>query len=284
MKIKPFLKWVGGKTQLLEHILNKLPEKINSYHEIFLGGGSVLFALLDSKSLISGEIYAYDINETLISTYKNIQNNVSKVWESLSEIITIYKSYNEKQQEEYYYLLRSFYNELTTEQKNAPLGSALFIFLNKTCFRGLYRIGPKGFNVPFGHYKNPEIASYEHLKQVSELIQGVFFETCDFSDSLVSNNLNENDFVYLDPPYAPENSKSFDKYTKDGFTLEQHTELIKLCKTLKEKNVNFLLSNSYVPFILSNFETYNIQTLEARRAINSKNPESKTREVLISNY
>ena len=249
--IKPFLKWVGGKTQIINELIEYFPKKINNYHEIFLGGGSVLFYILQNKNIeITGNIYAYDINSTLIYTYKNIQNNYQEVYNTLKELITTFKNCNGnekntktnnyiealKSKENFYYYTRIKYNSMTEEDKKSIMGSSLFIFLNKTCFRGLYRIGPNGFNVPYGHYKNPEIINLEHLKKIHELIKNVIFIDCDFKQSIC--NIKKDDFYYLDPPYYPENKKSFVNYTSNGFNLENHKLLFQL---IKEKNNSFVM-------------------------------------------
>ena len=154
----------------------------------------------------------------------------------------------------------------------------MLLFLNKTCFRGVYREGPNGFNVPFGHNKNVGIYDEDHLKEVSKLIEKVEFSCCSFEKALES--MKEKDFVYLDPPYAPENSTSFVGYVEDGFSLDKHNQLFKL---VKEKTY-FVMSNSDVKLVKDSFPspTYKTKIISARRAINSKNPESKTNEVLIS--
>ena len=157
-------------------------------------------------------------------------------------------------------------------------GSAYFIFLNKTCFRGVYREGPNGFNVPYGHYKSSiEIINESHIKSISELIEKVEFRVSDFEESF--KNIKTKDFVYLDPPYAPETSKSFVGYTSYGFSLEKHNTLFKLCKTH-----NFVMSNSNVSLVTDSFsdkEKFEIKTILCRRAINSKKPESTTNEVIV---
>jgi DNA adenine methylase len=295
MSCKPIIKWVGGKSQIIDKIMNELPSEINNYHELFLGGGSVLFAVLQSNR-VKGTINAYDINETLINFYKNIQKNPKKVILEIKEIIDIYNSLNgtiinrkpkdieqaKTSQESYYYWIRQEFNKLTQENKNKPIGTAYFIFLNKTGFRGVYREGPNGYNVPFGHYKNPEIINEEHILNISKLIEKVNFIHSSFEisfEKIKENNINENDFIYLDPPYAPENSKSFVGYTKDGFNLEQHEKLFELSKEFK-----FLMSNSDVDLVKNSFNEYTIKTISCKRSINSKKPGSKTNEVLISSY
>lgn len=156
-----------------------------------------------------------------------------------------------------------------------------FFFLNKTCFRGVYRVGPNGFNVPYGHYKTmPVVLERADALAYSKLFRGVNFKCCDFEEAL--KNVREGDFVYLDPPYAPETKTSFVAYTKDGF--KKHEQLFQSCHALQRRGIPFLLSNARVDLVTSQFnneEIYTIQEIECKRAINSKNPESKTIEVLI---
>lgn len=294
---KPFLKWVGGKTQILEKIIAKIPNEMNNYHELFLGGGSVLFAILTLKKQgiikIHGKIYGYDINKDLINVYKNIQNNKDTFFEHLEIFKNTYHNLkgniiNRNPQcleegltskESYYYYLRNRYNTINKESIEC---SALFMFLNKTGFRGMYREGPKGFNIPYGHHKKtPSMITKEELNSISELIQNVIFIHSDYNVSF--EKLNEGDFIYLDPPYAPENDKSFVGYTKDGFSYENHVDLFEKIKQLNEKKVKFILSNAKVALVEDYFKDYTIEHIEARRAINSKNPGSKTMEVLIIN-
>jgi DNA adenine methylase len=160
----------------------------------------------------------------------------------------------------------------------------MFIFLNKTCFRGVFRVGPNGFNVPYGHYNNPEIINKEHLDEIHNLIQNVIFECCDFSTSLTK--IDTNDFVYLDPPYAPETETSFVGYTANGFNIEHHNNLFKLIHDLTDTNKKIMLSNADVKLVRENFtnEKYNTVSILCKRSINSKKPESKTKEVIIKNY
>jgi len=299
---KPILKWVGGKTQILDKLIIAFPIEINNYHEIFLGGGSVLLTLLSYVKngiiKIHGNIYAYDLNEPLIYIYKNIQLSYNELYNEIQYFITEFnlcgdgeinrnpKNINEAKisKENYYYWIRNEYNKLDFTEKKTIKGSAMFIFLNKTCFRGVFRVGPKGFNVPYGHYNNPEIINKNHLKEVHELIKNVIFECCDFTKSL--NNIEDNDYVYLDPPYAPETDTSFVGYTTNGFNLDSHTKLFKLIHNLTENNKKIMLSNADVSLVRDNFKNkkYNITSILCKRSINSKNPEAKTKEVIIMNY
>ena len=347
LKQKPFLKWVGGKTQIIDTLMDKFPKEMNNYHEPFLGGGSVLFALLslqqDKKITINGTIYAYDYNNTLINVYKHIQTNKDELFEYIQKYINEYdscksieinrkaktlkdakttkeintkdktlkdakttkeintkdktlkdvkttKKINRKaitlkeaktSKESYYYWMRNEFNSIT-EATDDIKKSALFIVINKTCFRGMYREGPNGFNIPYGHYKKtPKMITKEQLNTISELIKDVVFKCCDFKDSF--KEFKKDDFVYLDPPYAPKNNTSFVNYTKDGFNLEQHNNLFTLIKKLSKKKVKFIMSNAKVDLVTDTFKDFNMIDILCKRSINSKNPGSKAMEVLVSN-
>ena len=299
---KPILKWVGGKTQIVDKLITDFPVEINNYREAFLGGGSVLLTLLSYVKSgiikIQGNIYAYDLNEPLIYIYKNIQTRHIELYDILQTIITDFNECGNGEinrtptnieeakiaKENYYYWIRSEYNKLCLTDKKSILGSAMFIFLNKTCFRGVFRVGPNGFNVPYGHYTNPEIINKEHLEEIHHLIQNVVFECCDFNTSLTI--VEPNDFVYIDPPYAPETDTSFVGYTENGFNIENHNNLFKLIHILTDTNKKIMLSNADVSLVRENFtnEKYSTLSILCKRSINSKNPDAKAKEVIIKNY
>lgn len=310
-KSKPLLKWLGGKTQIIDDVLAGFPREINNYYEPFLGGGSVLIAFLknvkDGGKKLNGNVYASDLNSDLVSFYKNIQSRCEDFIVELKKLCDEFASIQGSggggggevvnrnaanieeamtSQESYYYWTRAKFNGLANaEERKTPLASAMLLFLNKTCFRGVYREGPKGFNVPFGHNKNPGIIDEENIRFVSGLIKDVMFTHCSFKSNPFLGMARMGDFVYLDPPYAPETEKSFVGYTKDGFDLECHKELFKMCHDMTEKRVRILLSNADVKLVRDAFPlpVYTTRVISCRRAIHSKEPDSRTNEVLITN-
>ena len=292
---KPFLKWVGGKTQIMDEILAKVPGEMVNYHEPFLGGGSVLLAILSLRKerqiKIHGKIYACDVNPCLINVYQHIQDKKDTLFQEIARHLEVYSSIvgdtvNRKprsiaeartSKESYYYWMRARYNKL---ESGSVEKSALFMLLNKTCFRGMYREGPNGYNVPYGHYKRtPTIITEEELNSVSDLIRDVEFKCCDFAEAM--NEVRAGDFVYLDPPYAPEKATSFVGYVANGFGMDSHHRLFDAAKNLTE--AKFLMSNAKVELVMSAFSGCDIQEITARRAINAKKPGSTTTEVLIYN-
>lgn len=299
--VKPFMKWVGGKSQIIGKVMTMFPRKINNYHEPFLGGGSVLLALLSLNRAgtieISGKVFASDLNSNLIGLYENIKSNPRELIEELKKLTDVFfkikgtvvnrkaATVEEAQQspESYYFWIRSKFNSMTPAERMSPTASAMLLFMNKTCFRGVYREGPNGFNVPFGNYKKPSIFDETHIRAVSELIKDVIFTNLTFSDAL--SELTAGDFVYLDPPYAPECDKSFVSYTADGFDAKKHEMLFGLCAGMKSNGVTMLMSNADVKLVRSTFPSsdYITISISCRRAIHSKKPDSRAGEVLITN-
>lgn len=266
--MKPLLKWVGGKTQILNQVLDQIPNQLQNYHEPFIGGGSVLLGVLSSKT-IQGVCYASDINPHLIDFYKTIQSTPEEFITQMKQLVEDYKQSEDK--EKFYYSIREKFNTSTENR------AVMFLFLNKTCFRGVYREGPHGFNVPFGHYKTFDILDEEHVRNVSILIKNVVFTCQSFEESL--KMVKKGDFVYLDPPYVPEQTNSFVNYTAHGFKMEDH---MKLFDDIKKLPCSFSMSNSDVEFVRQQFSNYSIISFPVRRAIHSKDPSTKTNEVIIS--
>jgi DNA adenine methylase len=268
--MKPLLKWVGGKTQILSDVLEHFPRKIKTYHEPFLGGGSVLLAILSEASSIEVEnVCASDNNPHLIAFYKQVQDNPELLHAALE---LLFKKYDESgdRKEAYYYEQRTRFRELPPCVEKC----ALLLFLNKTCFRGLYREGPSGFNVPYGHYKTtPKCPTLGELRTMQKLFSKVEFRVCDFSEAL--SRVQSGDFVYADPPYAREKKTSFVGYNTNGYD-EQ-----KLFQELEK--VMFCMSNANVPCVTEFFKEYKTFYIKARRAIHSKNPDTTTTEVLVTN-
>jgi DNA adenine methylase len=305
--ITPFIKWVGGKSQILDAIISRFPKHINNYYEPFLGGGSVLFGLLNAisanKIKLDGNIYASDLNAGLIATYINIKLTPETVIMEAEKLVDAYntclvmtipsKSTSPQtldeailSKENYYYWIRKLFNEMTQTEKQSAKGSAYFIFLNKTCFRGLYREGPKGFNVPFGNYVNPGIIDKSQIIQISAAIQNINFTVCPYQTAI--QQAKTGDFVYLDPPYAPKNETSFVDYTNSGFTQENHIELFKMCNDIArpQTGIKIIMSNADVKLVRDAFPTpgFNTTVINCKRHINSKNPGATTNEVIIQNY
>ena len=274
---KPFLKWVGGKTQSIDIIISKIPNFILNYHEIFLGGGSVLLKLLslqkEGKIEIRNKVYAYDINDRLINLYKHIQSDKDKLMYHINFLQNTYNKSSDKKC--LYYKNRILFNQI---DRDSIESSALFMFLNKTGFRGMYRENMKGgFNVPYGNYKNELcIITKEKLDYISDLIKEVKFVHCHYRKALL--NIKFGDFIYLDPPYFPGNCSKFVKYTRYGFTYDAHIELFTTIKEIKWATI--LMSNSNTDEVKKHFKKYEI--IETKRRINPKNPESTTTELLIS--
>ena len=295
--VKPVLKWVGGKSQILEDVLDQFPQQMVNYHEPFLGGGSVLLGILtrrqEGKIAISGTIYASDLNANLIAFYRVLQNDPDFLITEANRLVveasqcltdqpinrtpaTIDQAMTSL--EAYYFWIRGQYNRMTVADKGTARGAAMFLFINKNGFRGMYREGPHGINVPYGNYGNPFLMDIDHVHTVSRMIQGVVFMVRPFLDAL--SHVQAGDFVYLDPPYAPETNRSFVGYMADGFNADQHEQLFARCATLP---CRWLMSNADVPLVREAFipPTYLTTVITCRRAIHSKHPETVANEVMI---
>ena len=295
IECKPFIKWVGGKGQLLPEINKLYPvelgKNINKYAEIFIGGGAVLFDILSKYRL--DQVYISDKNLELINTYRNIKDNVDVLIKSLKEMEEQYIPLNNEDRKIYYYEKREEYNSLKINSEVNNIEKAiLFIFLNKTCFNGLYRVNKKGkFNVPMGAYKNPKICDKENLKNVSMALKNVKIIYADYRES--ESFIDEKTFVYIDPPYRPLNtSSSFTSYTENDFSDKEQIELAEYIDLLNKKKAKIVISNSDPKnnniddnFFDELYKNYNINRVKATRMLNSNaNLRGVINELLITNY
>ena len=290
--VKPFLKWAGGKGQLIDEIEKFYPfdKKINKYAEPFIGGGAVLFDILNKFEL--EKIYISDVNKELVNCYIVIKENVHELIKKLKKLEDEFLVRGKEERKIYYYEKREKFNKLKLENNNEKINRAtLMIFLNRTCFNGLYRVNKKGlFNVPMGDYKNPKICDEENLINVSnklrnvEIIYGDYRKSYDFID--------ENTFVYFDPPYRPLNqTSSFTSYTEYIFGDKEQIELSEYFRILNKKGAKLLLSNSDPKNVDINdeffdnlYKEFDIKRIEASRAINSKGSKrGKVTEILVNN-
>jgi DNA adenine methylase len=313
--VKPLLKWVGGKTQILEEVLSRFPEEMSEYCEPFVGGGSVLLELLtrvrDGRIRIRigsdgggerGRITACDVNPWLVMLYTCVRDDVEEFLRECAVIQGEYDSCEEMNggrsptcrgealmsKESYYYWTRELFNaDRLSEDVPSSRTAARLVFLNKMGFRGLYREGPRGYNVPFGNYKNPRMVDEENVQEMSRLFRetGVVFRCCDFRDALSEvGGVGVGGFVYCDPPYIPETVTSFVGYVTGGFDGRDHYDLFHILHGLRGRGVRFLMSNSGVGLVREAFpvsEEFVVDDVEARRAIHSRNPGARTVEVLI---
>lgn len=291
-KAKPFVKWVGGKTQLLEDIRKSLPIDLKkrddiTYIEPFVGGGAVLFWILQEYPNIEKAVIN-DINAELICTYKVIKSNVEELILALSRLQEEYIPLDDIMRKDYYAAKRNRFNE---DNKTDIETAALFIFLNRTCFNGLYRVNSKGkFNVPHGRYTNPRICDTETLRADSKILQKVEILCGDFAQT--DKFACKKAIFYLDPPYRPLNETSaFTSYTKDGFDDSEQKRLKDFCDTIASQESLFIASNSDPQntdcgndFFDSLYKMFNIKRVYASRMINSKGDGRGTiSEIMISN-
>ncbi len=273
ISVAPVLKWAGGKRQLLRVLQPLFPANIKFFCEPFLGGAAVFFYLMPGKAWIN------DVNKDLMSFYKCIKDHVD-------ELIAITSTF--KNNEEDFYRIRSWdrnpdeYNKLPEIQKAARL-----LYLNKTCYNGLYRVNKAGeFNAPYGHYKNPEIIDEQALRTVCRYFNQAEVTMTSLDYAQVLDAIPADSFVYLDPPYAPLTATSnFTNYAKEGFTIEDQIRLKEQCDKLTERNIKFMLSNSATDFLRELYSDYEIVTVHAKRAINSNaSKRGLIEEIVVRNY
>lgn len=273
-EIVPFVKWAGGKRQLLSQIQERIPENYNHYFEPFVGGGAVFFATQPSKALIN------DINKALINTYQRICDSPK---EFLSEVNKI-DSEMWEDGKQYYYTIREHYNDKLMKSEYDVELAALFVFLNKHCFNGLYRVNGKGlFNVPYNNSRRVSVNG-DSIIEISKYLQGITIIDGDFEDAC--RDARKGDFVFLDSPYAPLNPTSFEAYTKEGFDIESHKRLAKLYDELTTRGCYCMLTNHNTDLIneLYGNKGYKIDVVSVRRMINSDASNRVGEEVIICNY
>lgn len=272
--VVPFVKWAGGKRQLISQIKERMPKSYNRYYEPFVGGGAVIFSLLPENALIN------DINRSLINTYRQICDKPDIF---LQEINKLDKTMWEDGKE-YYYFLREHYNDkLMREEFDVEL-AALFVFINKHCFNGLYRVNGKGlFNVPYNNSRSVS-CDEERIREVSRYLKKVTIMEGDFQSACT--NASQGDFVFLDSPYAPLNPTSFKSYTKEGFDIESHKRLASLYKELTERGCYCMLTNHNTDLIneLYSDSGFKIDIVRVKRMINSDASNRVGEEVIICNY
>ncbi|MBO7149706.1 MAG: DNA adenine methylase [Clostridia bacterium] len=293
VELKPFVKWVGGKGQLIEQLEKHIPidgEKVlTKYAEPFVGGGALLFNILSKYNFES--LYIGDTNAELINAYNVVKNNVEELIKKLADMQLAFVPMDENGRKYYYYTARDKFNSLILNKDTAIEKASLFIFLNKTCFNGLYRVNKKGqFNVPMGAYKNPTICDENNLRNVSEALQNVTIVCGDYS--LSKNFIDKFTFVYLDPPYRPiSETAGFTSYNADCFDDKEQIRLAKFIDEINLSGAKIMLSNSdpqnvnpQDTFFEDLYKEYTINKVEAMRAINSKgDSRGKIKELLICN-
>ena len=266
VKSQPFLKWAGGKTQLLEELLKRVPKNFNTYYEPFIGGGALYFAISPAKAVIA------DINDDLVNVYNVVRDNPEELLDALSK----YK--NDK----------DFYYEIRSQDQNllSPLDrAARLIYLNRTCFNGLYRVNKSGqFNVPFASYKNPNIVQTERIMAASNTLNDTVVFNASFEEVLV--NAKKGDFIYLDPPYYPKDVYSdFKRYNKEQFYKDDHQKLADLYDELSQRGCYVMLSNSDTTYTRELYKKWRVDTVYAKRMINrDASKRGEVTEIIVTNY
>ena len=272
--IAPFVKWAGGKRQLIPQIRERMPEKYNDYYEPFVGGGAVIFDLLPANAMIN------DINKALVNTYRRICNEPDDFLKEVNRLDNDMWEDGKK----YYYSIREHYNDKLMRSEYDVELAALFVFINKHCFNGLYRVNGKGlFNVPYNNSRRVSVDE-DVIMTTSEYLQGVTIIDGDFEQAC--KNARKGDFVFIDSPYAPLNPTSFESYTKEGFDIESHKRLEKLYDKLTARGCYCMLTNHNTELIneLYGNKDYKIDVVSVKRMINSDASNRVGEEVIICNY
>ncbi|WP_400211010.1 DNA adenine methylase [Candidatus Methanarcanum hacksteinii] len=272
--VRPFIKWAGGKRQLMPELIKYVPKKYNSYYEPFIGGGALLFELQPKKATIS------DKNEDLIKTYISVRDEID-------ELIELLKMYEGKNNGPDYYKIRSMDRDITIYSNMRDVEKAArLIYLNKTCYNGLYRVNSQGlFNTPFGNYTNPAICDEYVLRAVSNYLNGNDIEILQTDFEKTIETASKDDFVYFDPPYDSPDNTNFTGYQSGGFDREEQKRLKNVYEKLTEGGVYCTLSNSSTDFIHDLYKNYKVKKVKCNRAINSNgNDRGAVDEVIVSNW
>lgn len=273
-KLSPFVKWAGGKKQLVQRLKEKMPKEYNKYYEPFIGGGALFFEVQPENAVIN------DVNKQLLNIYRQLTNDSEQVISQIKELDS------RKCDKEYYLKMREKYNSKIQKNELDAECAALMIWINKHCFNGLYRVNKKGlFNVPYNNKETGSSMNEENLRSIGyylknnsiEIIEGDFERACE--------TVKPGDFVYFDSPYIPINKTSnFTDYTKDGFSYEDHCRLAKLFKKLDSIGVKVMLSNNNVDLVYELYHGFKIDVVDVKRAINSDASRRVGKEVIITNY
>ena len=273
-RLTPFVKWAGGKTQLLEKLHEKMPEIYNRYYEPFIGGGALFLSLKPKNAVIN------DVNSQLLNVYRKLKNDAENV-------IRILKSYDDCECDRMHYEeMRTMYNNMSENNQLTSECAAMTIWINKHCFNGLYRVNKKGlFNVPFNNKNSGKSMDEENLRKIGEFLNESNAEILEGDFEKACETVEIGDFVYFDSPYVPVNeTANFTDYTKDGFTYEDHKRLSELFKSLDKKGVKIMLSNHDVQLVHDLYAGYNIENISVRRHINSDASKRTGKEVIVTNY
>lgn len=278
IKAQPFIKWVGGKRTLATRLTDLMPEKFNNYFEPFIGGGAFLFHLYSEGILDNRKKSIFDINSELINTYNVVKNYPNELIDNLKE-------YKEKHNKDFYYEIRLLDRQEGFKESDEILRATRFIYLNKTCFNGLYRVNKSGyFNVPIGSYKNPNIADEDVIFNASKALEDVNIYNSSYNKVL--EFAKKDDLVYFDPPYYPLNRTSnFTSYSENEFLENEQEELLEVFDKLAQKGVFVILSNSDTDYIKDLYKNYDINIVNMNRLINSKaNGRGKVTEVVVRSW
>ena len=274
MKMTPFVKWAGGKKQLLSRLEERMPQTYNRYYEPFIGGGALFLDFQPDNAVIN------DVNPQLLNVYRQLKENTELLIEKLNELDSVICD------KEYYLEMRTKYNQKIALNECDVECAALMIWINKHCFNGLYRVNSKGlFNVPYNNKISGASFDAENLRRIGEYLseKNIRIQLGDFEDAC--DSVSEGDFVYFDSPYVPiSETASFTDYAKEGFSLEDHTRLAELFKRLNDRGAYLMLSNHDVPLVRELYKDFKIEPVDVRRNINSNASKRVGKEVIITNY